>query len=128
MNEYSNYLVVNEDKDNIYDIFITLSNKNAQYYSLMELRQTEAIESLLKKSDKIANKLLDNVITEDEIYHIFSKTKLTSVKNELKTTYNMLINSFDGYIYDTYSANLTYIDKYNRLNQIIDIQSSYFDN
>ncbi len=128
MNEYSNYLVVNEDKDNIYDIFITLSNKNAQYYSLMELRQTEAIESLLKKSDKIANQLLDNVITEDEIYHIFSKTKLTSVKNELKTTYNMLINSFDGYIYDTYSANLTYIDKYNRLNQIIDIQSSYFDN
>ncbi len=123
-NEYSSYLLINNENDDIYSIFELISNKNEKYYSTLKRKNDELIYILLSKVDKFANKRIDEYLTKEEIHYILNIDRLNKTKEELDDIYSMLNVYISSSLFKNYSSSLTYIDKYYSLVSAINEQIS----
>ncbi len=116
------YLILNEDNDEMYKIFVLISNGNLQFINTIKNKLDDIISDLLYKADLMANKKLDNTITIEEIRLIFNKEGLASKKEVLDGMYNMIHVYLSSPLYEKYEANLSYIDKYYELCNEFELQ------
>ncbi len=121
-NDYASYLLVNEDKDNLYEIFNLVSNNNSAYYLTLKRKNDELINLLISKVDKFANKRIDESVTSEEIYYMLNINRLNEAKTELDSIFSMLNNFISSPLFKNYSSSLTYIDKYYLLVDLINKQ------
>ena len=121
-NEYSSYLLINDENDDIYSIFELISNNNEKYYSTLKRKNDELINLLLTKVDKFANKRIDEFLTKDEIYYILNIDRLNKTKKELDDIFSMLNVYISSTLFKNYSSSLTFIDKYHSLVSLINEQ------
>ena len=121
-NEYSSYLLINDENDDIYSIFELISNNNQKYYSTLKRKNDELINLLLTKVDKFANKRIDEFLTKDEIYYILNIDRLNKTKKELDDIFSMLNVYISSTLFKNYSSSLNFIDKYHSLVSLINKQ------
>ena len=118
------YLLLNEDNDEMYNIFNLISNGNLQFIDTIKNKLDDIISDLLYKADLMANKKLDNTITIEEIRLIFNKDDLALKKKSLDGMYNMIHIYLSSPLYEKYEANLSYIDKYYELCNEFELQEN----
>ena len=124
-NDYASYLIVDENKDDLYEIFNLISKKSSVYYETLKRKNDELINLLISTVDKFANERIDSSLKKEDIYYILNIEKLNDKKEELGGIFNMLNHYLSNSLYQNYSFLFTYIDKYYSL---IDMINNQIDN
>lgn len=124
-NDYASYLIVDENKDDLYEIFNLISKKSSVYYETLKRKNDELINLLISTVDKFANERIDSSLKKEDIYYILNIEKLNDKKEELEGIFNMLNHYLSNSLYQNYSFLFTYIDKYYSL---IDMINNQIDN
>ncbi len=124
-NDYASYLIVDENKDNLYEIFSLISKKSSDYYETLKRKNDELINLLISTVDKFANERIDSSLKKEDIYYILNIEKLNDKKEELEGIFNMLNHYLSNSLYQNFSFLFTYIDKYYSL---IDMINNQIDN
>lgn len=124
-NDYASYLIVDENKDDLYEIFNLISKKSSDYYETLKRKNDELINLLISTVDKFANERIDSSLKKEDIYYILNIEKLNDKKEELEGIFNMLNHYLSNSLYQNYSFLFTYIDKYYSL---IDMINNQIDN
>ena len=124
-NDYASYLIVDENKDDLYEIFNLISKKSSDYYETLKRKNDELINLLISTVDKFANERIDSSLKKEDIYYILNIEKLNDKKEELEGIFNMLNHYLSNFLYQNYSFLFTYIDKYYSL---IDMINNQIDN
>ncbi len=121
-NDYASYLIVDENKDDLYEIFNLISKKSSDYYETLKRKNDELINLLISTVDKFANERIDSSLKKEDIYYILNIEKLNDKKEELEGIFNMLNHYLSNSLYQNYSFLFTYIDKYYSLIDMINNQ------